>query len=457
MNSNLVKARGSVVFIFALLCAFSLVWWIEKHGAGEPRPPPTLVATAPATETAASHINAALPARSVTFSADMPALPSPRALTPQEMQWARVAWAYFKNNVNSRTGLANSVDGYPAATMWDTGSYLLALRSARQINIISQDEFDTHLRKALASLAGLALFDDALPNKSYNVETLAMVDDTNRPVVGGTGWSALDIGRLLVPLNLIAWNYPQHTKAVNRLIARWDTARLVQDGQLYGARMAGGQVELVQEGRLGYEQFAAKSFALIGINADRAADYLGHLGETEIYAVQVPHDLRDARTLDAHNYVVSEPYVLDGLEFGGDRHSREFAWRIYRAQEERFLRTGVLTAATEDHVDQPPYFVYNTVFTNGKAWQTISDKGESVPVLRSLSVKAAFAWHALYRTGYSSKLMAAVAGLHDPARGWYAGLYEENPRPNKSLTSNTNAVVLESLAYTANGKQFFAR
>ena len=112
----------------------------------------------------------------------------------------------------------------------------------------------------------------------------------------------------------------------------------------------------------------------------------------------------------------------------------------------------MLTAVSEDHVDRSPYFVYNTVFTNGKPWNTLTEKGEDVSALRSLSVKAAFGWHALYRSEYTARLITAVAPLHDPAKGWYAGLYEEGNKPNTSVNANTNAVVLESLAYIAHGK-----
>ena len=68
-----------------------------------------------------------------------------------------------------------------------------------------------------------------------------------------------------------------------------------------------------------------------------------------------------------------------------------------------------------------------------------------------LSAKAAFGWHALLRTPYTTQLVEAVAGLNDPAGGWYAGRYEAGGKPNQSLNANTNAVVLESLAYMARG------
>ena len=173
---------------------------------------------------------------------------------------------------------------------------------------------------------------------------------------------------------------------------------------------------------------------------------------TKIYDIFVPYDQRDTKNLGAHNYVLSEPYILDGLEFGWDYISREFSWRVYRVQEERFRKTGILTAVTEDHIDQPPYFVYNTVFTNGKSWNTLTEKGEDASALRTLSIKAAFGWHALYRSKYTNKLIQEISSLYHPSNGWYSGIYEESNIPNKSINANTNAVILESLAYIAHGK-----
>jgi len=454
MESNLVKARSSVVFIVALLTAFFAVWLIEKQSSAalNALSSPTKLAAATSSQLDVAQQTQALQQVKLEISADMAAPAAPRALTEQEAQWARIAWRYFKNNTDGKTGLVNSVDGYTATTMWDTASSLMALVSARQLEIITQKEFDARQSKVLTSLGRMPLFDQALPNKSYNTATLAMVDYENQPTPAGIGWSAIDLGRLLVPLNLIAWNHPQHAQAVRKLIARWDTSRLTRNGQLFGSHNDQGKVELVQEGRLGYEQYAAKTFALMGLDTAQAADYRSHLQQVEVYGIQVPFDRRDAASLGAHNYVLSEPYVLDGLEFGWDRFSRELAWRVYRAQEERFRRTGVLTAVSEDHVDRPPYFVYNTVFTNGKPWNTLTEKGEDASALRSLSVKAAFGWYALYRSEYTAQLIKAVAPLHEPTKGWYAGLYEEGNKPNTSVNANTNAVVLESLAYIAHGK-----
>lgn len=437
MSENLVKARSTIVFIAALLVATMLAVWIERQSAEIPR--------------AGTALRSAQPAYAA--SSDLPPFPATQPLGQREKEWARLAWKYFENNTHPATGLVNSVQDYPAATMWDTASYLLALVSAQRLSLIAPDEFNRRMGRALRSLADMPLYDNALPNKSYDVRTLAMVDYAGKATPQGIGWSAIDIARLMVPLNIVAWHYPDHTAQARRAIGRWNSSRLAQNGQLFGVTVAAsGEAQVLQEGRLGYEQYAAKTLALMGLDVHAAQNYQTQLAFVNAYEIEVPHDRRDPKKFGAGNFVLSEPYMLDGLEFGWDSISREFAWRVYRAQEQRFQKTGKLTAVTEDHLDRAPYFVYNTVYSGGKLWNTVTEKGESVPEMRTMSVKAAFAWHALYRSDYTARLVEAAAPLHDKDKGFYAGLYEESGAPNKAITANTNAVVLESLAFIATGK-----
>ena len=379
--------------------------------------------------------------------------PAPTELTPQETQWARIAWQYFENNYQPRTGLANSADKYPATTMWDTGSYLMALISANRLHIITENTFNERLSLALTSLSRLPLFEDTLPNKSYNALSLEMVDYNNNKTARGIGWSAIDIGRLLVPFNIIAWHYPEHTRELQQAMGRWRFDKMLRQGQLYGAALDdAGKTVYVQEGRLGYEQYSAKSFSLIGLDVTTAMNYRNFLKYVSINSIQIPVDARNPERYHAHNYVVSESYILDGLEYGWDVVSHEFAYRVYRAQEERFRQTQVLTAVSEDNLDQPPFFVYNTVYTNGKPWNAITEKGEDASKFKSLSTKAVFGWDALYSSDYTNRLVRKIASLCDPQRGWYAGLYEVSGQPNRALTANTNAIVLESLCFKKSGQ-----
>lgn len=429
-KQGLVRARSHIIFLTGLVTAFGLVGWLEGVSMG----------------------NAATPEAVVEASADVNIAPS-RPLTAQEMEWARTAWRYFQNNTIPATGLVNSVDNYNASTLWDTSSYLMAVIAAQRLGIIDQTEFDARIFKALDSLAKLPLFEGKLPNKSYNTLSLQMVDYTNQPSEKGIGWSAIDIGRILVPFNTLAWNYPQHTTSVKKVLESWNTEPLLVDGVLHGAAVSdSGKTQYLQEGRLGYEEYAAKSFNLMGLDVSNSLRYTDFLKFVDIGGIQVATDSRDPQQYGAHNYVVSEPYILDGIEFGWDHISQELAWRVYKAQEKRAAETGILTAVSEDNIDQPPYFVYNTVFTSGKAWNAITETGEDASKFKSLSTKAAFGWHMLYETAYTQKLVEKVSSLADPQRGWYSGLYEVSGEPNKAITANTNGIILETLAYKQGGK-----
>ena len=424
MKSGLVAARTSIALLIGFAVAFTIIVTLDGwHGANVPR------STEPA-----------IPA------------PSPRPLTPEEREWANIAWRYFQSNTQSTTGLADSVEGRHAASMWDTASYLLATISADRLALISREETDARMSQALTTLATIPLFDETLPNKSYDTITLGMVDDDNQPTVRGVGWSAIDIGRLMVPFTIIAWHYPAHTSEVRAVLDRWQIGRAARDSVLSGASVVHDTATYVQEGRLGYEEYGARGLTLVGLDVQEALRADDFLTWVDTYGVSIGTDSRKPAARDAHNSIVSEPYILDGLELGGDHMSRELAWRVARAQERRFEETGILTAVSASNIDRAPYFVYNAVFANGRPWNAIAPDGRDASSARTLSTTAAFGWNALYDTPYTRKLIVRVASAHDRSRGWYAGIYEENGQANTAVTADTNAIVLESLAYRQAGR-----
>jgi len=425
-KDGLLAARHHLVFLFGLFVAFGLVIFLESADFSK--------------QTFDVEINKDLP---VIRHAE---------LTEEETEWAEIAWQYFKNNTHPETGLVNSVDNYPAATMWDTASYLLGLISAYRLDIIKKPEFEQRMSQALTSLAKIELHDGQLPNKSYNARTLAMVDYENTPTERGIGWSAIDIGRLFVPFNIVVWSYPEFTPLVNEILKKWDLNAMVLDGTLYGATVnKEGITEYVQEGRIGYEEYAAKSVALTGLDVSKALLYNDFLAYEEISNINIPTDSRIPEVYEAHNYVVSESYILDAIEFGSDAISKEFAYRVYKAQENRYKLEGIITAVSEDNIDQAPYFVYNTVFSNGKAWNALTDTGEDASAFRTVSTKAAFGWHMLYGTEYTQILIDHIDENFVPNKGWQSGIYEKNNKPNTAITANSNAIILESLHFKAKG------
>jgi len=376
-------------------------------------------------------------------------------LTPEEQVYAKAAWQYFVNNYQPATGFTNSTGGYPSGTLWDIGNYLMALNAVRWLNLIDQGEFDSRLNQFLKTLSELKLFEDTLPNKVYNSATGQMTDYGNNPLERGIGWSALDVGRVLAAFHVVRTCHPQYGDWIKGILDKWKIQRSLKDDQLYGAMvLPNKETLLVQEGRLGYEEYAARGYELWGFKASKALA-LEPYQFVDINGVKVPVDTRDYQSTQANNYVVSESYILDGIEFGLEGALKEYSANVLEVQKRRFDATGQLTSVSEDNIDQAPYFLYNTVYANGNSWATITDENKPYPQLRSISTKAAFGWRYLYPdNAYAQKVFDAVKDLRSPdGGGFYAGLYEETKQPNKSLTGNTNGLILEILYYKARGNR----
>jgi Protein of unknown function (DUF3131) len=282
-------------------------------------------------------------------------------LDERDLRIAKAAWQYFVKFTQETTGMVNAVGNYPSTTMWDTASYISGLVSAYELCLIEKPEFDQRITLLLTTLKGLVLFRDELPNKVYNTKTGEKVDYANKP--GEVGFSALDIGRLLVWLRIVKNRYSYLGNSIDAVLLKWDFHNAIDsEGLLYGSYInkETDATVYVQEGRLGYEEYAAKGFALWGFHtllAHRAEPFL----TAEVFGVPVPYDGRDPRIFHSQNYVVTESYLQDGIELGFDLphddsspewlHSdgwrAEFGDRIYRVQEERWRQTGFMTARSE--------------------------------------------------------------------------------------------------------------
>ena len=170
---------------------------------------------------------------------------------------------------------------------------------------------------------------------------------------------------------------------------------------------------------------------------------------------------RDPRELNQHNYVVSESYVLDGVELGwdvvGDMHSSDnvFTDRIMeilpitcciRYKKIVIKEAGIITARSEHQLDKSPYFVYDTVYTDGYPWNTITDSGKyKIGACRGI-IKSSVRYvgimgYTLYRF-IGKPYLASVC-----SRRYYEGVYENGKMPIKAFTANNNGIMLESLLY----------
>lgn len=385
------------------------------------------------------------------------ALPRRGDLTDAEMAMARQAWVYFENNIQAGTGLVNASHNYPSTTLWDTGSAIAATVSAHGLGIISDDEHNSRLDRLLRTLGSLDLFRLDCPNKAYDTRTAVPTNYTNDP--GEIGCSAIDIARLMVWLKVVEQRFPERQPKVRHILSRWNWCRLLQDGVLYGAALDGnGNVVYLQEGRLGYEEYSAMALRLWGFDTDVALQ--PEPFETLwMYGVEIPYDSRDPRQLGAHNYVVTESYALLGMEFGfGDPAATDAAgWiaraaqNIYEVQARRYAATDILTARTEHQLAEAPFFVYDTIFSDGRPWATITEVGQWVPEHAAVALKGALGLWALWETPYTDALFDLIETQFDPERGFYEGVYEDGRGPIQTQTANNNGIMLETLFFKANG------
>jgi len=368
--------------------------------------------------------------------------------TEEDMQIARIAWRYFIFNYQTNTGMFNSVHKYTFTTAWDMGSSIAALVSAEQLEIINQEQFRKYIRLLLQTLQLIPLYNGELPNREYNTKTAKMVDLKNRPSNKGSGWSALDIGRLLIWLKLVAQWYPEFKKDVQKVVNRWKFDRLILNKEMNGM-FYNGKIEILrQEGRFGYEQYAASGFLLWGITLSNAFD-LDETEEVKIFGVSIPHDTRN------NAFLTSEPFILSKIELGGiNKEFNDIIQRIYEVQKRRWKKFEILTAVSEDTLDRKPWFIYNNIYLYGKAWVCVSHNGRPYPQYKNISTKAAIAWSAIFIDDYSNKLKLSVKKLFHPKYGFYGGKFEDGGI-NKSLNINTNAVILETMLYIKRGRKPF--
>ena len=390
-------------------------------------------------------------------------------LAETEKNWARIAWTYFERNYDPGTGLVNAQDGVPSAGMAHVADTLAALVAARELELLKPCDFDARLSALLQFLNRMGLFWGRLPNLRYHTGTGQMVNYANTPE--SIGWSATDLGRLLIWLHILKTRYPEYAEYADSAVGRWVFCDLIDDcGTLYGgAKNADGEsFRTFQEGRLGPEQYAARGFRLWGFDTGQASR-IEPFEIALVSGIPIPHDARNLQRGGTPAPVTSQPWLMAGLEFNWDRPEDNYpgldsvhtdrveadiARRIYRVQEKRYETDHIFTARSDHRVPGDPYLVFGTIFAEGFAWNVLTPGGDYRPDLAAVAVKAAFPMWALWKTPYTDRLMKIVSCLHDPGTGWYEGRWERTGGYIKLATVGTNAAVLESLLYKVQGKLF---
>jgi hypothetical protein len=354
---------------------------------------------------------------------------------------AALAWRYMEENYQDATGFVNATPHWEYITTWDVGSQMLAFVSALELQLMDQATFDRRVGRMLQTLEQAELHRGAAFNKVYSTAT-------GLPGDGRRGWSATDLGRLLIGLRVVAERHPDHAAQAERIVRRMNYDEVVRDGYLHG-QMPGsrGQPWSFQEGRVGYEQYFARGFQLWGFDVGAALDLQRHGRPVEVMGVSI---LRDERGLDR---IVSDPFIMLGIELGMPAEMEEFARNVLRLQEARYRQSGQVTIVNEDASTQSPhYFYYYCAYCNGRPFVVdISTPGQTMDGPRWVSTKGAFGWHALMPSDYTRKALDHVMASRDERHGWASGVYEGNGRSTEAYNINTAAVILQVAAYQLRG------
>lgn len=387
-------------------------------------------------------------------------------LTEQELVWASTAWKYIENNTQLTTGLVNNIDSFPTTNMSGLADYLIALIAAKDLDLITNKEYDERLSLVLFFLNDMDLSSVQVPNKVYSTQNGKMVNYGNQ--FEDIGWSSLEIGRLLIVLSIVKSNSPEFSEYIDKAVLRWNFCELInEEGELFGGAVNNNEVSRYQEGRLGVEEYTSYGYLEWGIIPEKAM-LLDPYEVVTILGVDIIFDGRDPRIFNVLRPVYTTPYLQMGLEFNWDyiddtmtqdaKHSNQnmsaMADALYRVQEARWDVERIYTARGEHLSSEEPYFVYDAIYGLGTPWITLAENGSSHDQLALVSTRVAFQMWALWKTDYTNRLMVLVKELYDPKRGWYEGRSELSGAYEKSISLKTNAGVLEALLYKQRGKLY---
>ena len=353
------------------------------------------------------------------------------------------------------TGLARAHPNYSYVTLWDVAGVIAANHVARELNFINDATFDAHIGRILSTLSSVDLFDRRAFNRIYDAKTGRMVDNASKISNVGAGYSSVDIGRLLIWLRIIAIKYPKYAPFATQIVKRLDMSKLLADGYLQGVDVDAktGTRKAFTETEIGYQQYALNGFAMWGGKVNRdGLDVRSDVNSVTVLGVKL---LTDSRGNDR---VMSEPFIMLGLEPGyRSMEMQRQAQQVLAVQQARYQRTGLVTAASEDALPDPPwYFYYYSIYHRKKTF-VVEGVGDNAYVEgpRWVSSKAAFGWNAVLPSAYTQLVLRTVQPARTPT-GWGSGVYEGTLKPTGVTSLNTAALIMESALYKIRGRPILA-
>lgn len=360
----------------------------------------------------------------------------------QLLEDAQTAWEYFRRHTNRSTGLIpasmNTVPGgdvHQAVTMWDVGSHIMALSSARKIGLISEKELKRAMSRILPNIAGRRSQGRLLPQGWIR---------TDRRKWGNKNFDGCDAGRLLACLDAFRRNHGMEDE-LRKLVESWDLNDIIIDGEIHS--VTDGKLHTTYRSHCAH--YSALAFRNWGF--DVKSPY-------ETFADQSRVD-GEMALLEAVAWIGplgAEPLLLEAMELGMSDESAYLADVLFNAQVEEFRETGKLVCVSETPVDRAPWFIYQGLqLDSQKRRWALDTVGDSVEFLTedaaeeflAVSAKAAFLWASYMPSGYSNKLIDLVRAKAPSAHGFSSSINIKTGRVTENYTDiNTNAIILQAVA-----------
>lgn len=231
----------------------------------------------------------------------------------QYLDAARLSWNFVNSITEPATGLARAHANYSYVTLWDIAGVIAANYSAHELGFINDATYDAHIRRILATLSTVDLFERAAFNRIYDAKTGRMVDNASKISNIGAGWSSVDIGRLLVWLRILAVKQPQYAPLASQVARRLDMSKVLSGGYLQGLQLdpKTGKRQTFTEDEIGYQQYALSGFAMWGarVNSD-GLDVRSNVAPVNVLGVRL------LVSSPGNDRVMSEPFIMIGLETG---------------------------------------------------------------------------------------------------------------------------------------------
>ena len=355
----------------------------------------------------------------------------PRPLADPDLEAAQIAWRYFERNYHPETGLVSSVEGYPSTSVWDVG--LDAARDGRRPRArprSTRAAFDARVDDAAPDARDAAALRGRAAEQGVRRRDRRDDDYANQPAAAGIGFSALDLGRLVSALTLLAERCPAAPRrrsgacsgagaSAGSSATASSTARTVD---------AAGKVQIVQEGRFGYEQYAAQSFARLGFGMARARAATTASRRTRRSSACRSATTRATGAGSARwTRSSTDPWVLGAFEFGRDGERGELLRRVFEVQKRRWEKTGIV-----DRRERGPRRSRRRGSCTARSGRTACPGTPSRPAATTPRGSARSRRRRRSRSRRSTPTIrtracsaAPSTRARDPDRGWYAGMYED--------------------------------